>query len=82
MTESREIMDEEDAGYIAGLKKAFALVGELADFYRDNIVCGDDWSEEEQREFRLVKKAQENACRYAQVIIRKGEFESEEELPW
>ena len=69
-------------GYENGLKKAFVLVGELADFYRDNIVCGEDWPEEEKREFQKMKKAQENACRYAQVIIRKGEFKDEEELPW
>ncbi len=35
-----EIMDDYDAGFLAGRKKAYELVGELAEFYRDNIDCG------------------------------------------
>jgi hypothetical protein len=79
---SKEIMDNYDAGHLDGLKLAYALVGKLADFYKNNIVCGDDWPDEEKREFFRIKKGQENACRYAQHVIRTGTFRDEEELPW
>ncbi len=77
-----EIMDDHDAGFEAGLKKAYELVGELAIFYRDNIECGDDWPEEEKISFKKELQAQVNACRYAQYVIQKGTLDEEDELPW
>lgn len=77
-----EIMDDYDAGFIAGRKKAYELVGELAVFYRDNIDCGDDWPEDEKIAFKKELQAQVNACRYAQYVIQRGTFDEEDELPW
>jgi len=72
-------MDEEDAGYIDGLKKAYELVGNLADFYKNQKeTYGGDHTCGTWKEFQ----GQENACRYAQHVIRKGEWNEEEELPW
>ena len=69
-------------GYENGLKKAFVLVGQLAEFYRDNIDCGEDWPEDEKIAFKKELQAQVNACRYAQHVIRKGTWDEEDELPW
>ena len=79
---NRIVALKEDLAYEAGLKKAFELIGQLADFYRDNIDCGDDWPEEEKKAFAKEKQAQVNACKYAQHVIRKGVWDEEDELPW
>lgn len=73
---SKTIMDEEDAGYVDGLKKAYELVGKLAEFY-------DKQKEITNEDKQLSNlQAQVNACRYAQFVIRKGEWKDGEELPW
>jgi len=69
-------------GYENGMKRAFELVGELAVFYRDNVVCGDDWPDEEKVDFNKEIKANINTCRYAQHVIRTGHFNEKDELPW
>ena len=57
----KTVVIKEDLAYEAGLKKAFELVGQLADFYRDNIDCGEDWPEEEKKAFKKELQAQVNA---------------------
>jgi len=76
---NRKLALMEDLAYKRGLEKAFDLVGQLADFYKNNIVCGDDWSEEEKAIFKKEIQAQVNACKYAQVVIQQGEYKDEEE---
>ena len=76
------IIDDYDAGFQAGLEKAYDLIGKLAVFYRDNIVCGDDWPDEEKKSFNRELKAQVNACRYAQYVIQSGEFDEEDDTVW
>ena len=75
-------MDDYDAGYTAGRKRAFHLVGDLADFYENNIVCGEDWPDDEKVDFKEKLKAQVNACRYAQHVIKTDKWSEEEEYPW
>ena len=81
-----EIMDDYTYGFTAcfveGNKKAFDLLGQIDDFYENNIVCGEDWPEDEIKKFKGEIKAQVNACKYAQVVIQNGKLEDEEELPW
>ena len=79
---NRIVALKEDLAYEKGLKKAYELVGELAEFYRDNIDCGDDWPEDEKIAFKKELQAQVNACRYAQYVIQRGKFNEEDELPW
>ena len=69
-------------GFEEGRKRAFDLVGELADFYKNNIGIDESVSEEEKAIFKKGLQHQVNACRYAQHVIRKNEFGGEEELPW
>ena len=77
-----QIMDDHDAGYIAGLQRAFELVGKLAEMYKDGIECGVEWPEAEKVTFKKELQAQVNACRYAQHVIQRGVWEEERELPW
>ena len=81
-TMTKPIMDEEDAGYVAGLKKAHELVGKLAHCYGNEIAVDSNASDEEKAIHERICKAQENACKYAQHVIRVGEWKDEEELPW
>lgn len=77
-----EIMNDHDAGIEAGRKRAHDLVGELADFYANNIGIDEKASDEEKVEHKMKCQAQANACRYAQHVIRVNSFREEEELPW
>ena len=79
---SKEIMDDFDAGLLEGRKHAWDLVGELADFYKNEIVCGDDWPEEEKEAFKKEIQAQVNALQYARHVIKVGSFDEEMEFPW
>lgn len=68
-----------DEGFTSGLKRAFELVGELGDFYDNQVIV--DAPPEELRQHARDRKQQVNACRYAQHVIRKNSF-GEEDLPW
>ena len=68
-----------DEGFINGLKRAFELVGQLGDFYDNQVIV--DAPPEELRQHAHGRKQQANACRYAQHVIRKNSF-GEEDLPW
>jgi len=78
--------DDYHAGYVSGLKKAYALVGLLADYYANKVVCEDDLPahytvELKRKAFEEQREAQVNACKYAQHVIRAGERNEEEERP-
>lgn len=75
-------MDDYDAGVIAGMKLSFELVGKLAHCYGNEIAIDKSASDIEKEQHKKICKAQENACRYAQHVIRVGEWKNEEELPW
>ena len=75
-------MDDYDAGVIAGMKLSFELVGKLANCYGNEIGIDDTASDEEKTMHEKICKAQENACKYAQHVIRVGEWKDGEELPW
>mgnify|MGYP001170387668 FL=1 len=68
-------------GFEEGRKRAFELVGELADFYEVGIGIDEDASDKEKKEHERDCKLQTNACRYAQVVIRNNSF-GDEDLPW
>ena len=68
-------------GYEAGRKRAFELIGELAEFYEHEVGIDEDASDEEKRLHENSRRNQVNACRYAQHVIRKNSF-GEEDLPW
>ena len=68
-------------GFEAGRKRAFELIGELADFYENGIGIDEDASDEEKKEHKRDCQLQTNACRYAQVVIRNNSF-GDEDLPW
>ena len=78
----KEIMDDHEAGKIDGLKLAFDLMGQLGDFYANNIGIDERASDEEKELHKNVCQAQANACRYGQHVIRQGEWKDEGELPW
>jgi len=68
-----------DKGFINGLKRAFELVEQLGDFYDNQVIV--DAPPEELRQHARDRKQQANACRYAQHVIRKNDFNNED-LPW
>ena len=68
-------------GFEAGRKRAFELIGELADFYENGIGIDEDASDKEKKEHKRDCQLQTNACRYAQVVIRNNSF-GDEDLPW
>ena len=68
-------------GFEAGRKRAFELIGELADFYENGIGIEEDASDGEKKQHERDCKLQTNACRYAQIVIRNNSF-SDEDLPW
>ena len=70
-----------NTGFEAGRKRAFELIGELADFYENGIGIDEDASDEEKKEHKRDCQLQTNACRYAQVVIRNNSF-GDEDLPW
>jgi hypothetical protein len=77
-----EIMNDHDAGVEAGRARAHALVGELAEFYANNTgIINERASDEEKVEHQKIRKAQENACRYAQYVIKINKVREEEESP-
>ena len=79
---NRIVALKEDLAYEAGLKKAYELVGQLANFYKDNIVCGDDWPDRRKKAFKKERQAQVNACKYAQHVIQEGVWDDEEDECW
>ena len=68
-------------GFVSGLKRAFELVGQLAEFYENGLKVSEELSEEEKRLHENSNRGRANACRYAQHVIRKNSF-GEEDLPW
>ena len=68
-------------GFEAGRKRAFELIGELADFYENGIGIDEDASDKEKKQHERDCKLQTNACRYAQIVIRNNSF-GDEDLPW
>ena len=68
-------------GFEQGRKRAFELIGELADFYENGIGIDENASDEEKKEHKRDCQLQTNACRYAQVVIRNNDF-GDEDLPW
>jgi hypothetical protein len=82
MTKNKEVMDDHDAGVIAGMKLAYELVGKLAHCYGNDIGIDKTASDEERAAHERICKAQESACKYAQHVIQVGEWKDEEELPW
>ena len=70
-----------DIGFEDGLKRAFELVGDLAEFYETRCKVSNEASEEEKRLHENANRGRANACRYAQHVIRKNSF-GEEDLPW
>ena len=69
------------SGFEAGRKRAFELIGELAEFYENGVGISEDASDEEKKEHKRDCQLQTNACRYAQVVIRNNDF-GDEDLPW
>lgn len=67
-----------DRGYQAGvkdgMKRAWTLVGELRDFYRDEIDITSEASKEEKLRFKRDIQAQVNALNFARVVIQDGKF--------
>jgi hypothetical protein len=68
-------------GYEAGRKRAFELIGELADFYEHGCGIAEDASDEEKLLDKNSRTSQVNACRYAQIVIRQNDF-TDADLPW
>ena len=68
-------------GYEAGRKRAFELIGELADFYEHGCGIAEDASDEEKLLDKNSRTSQVNACRYAQIVIRHNDF-TDADLPW
>ena len=68
-------------GYEAGRKRAFDLIGELADFYEDGYGIDENASDEEKLLDKNSRTSRVNACRYAQVVIRQDDF-TDADLPW
>jgi hypothetical protein len=68
-------------GYEAGRKRAFELIGELADFYEHGCGIDEDASDEEKLLDKNSRTSQVNACRYAQIVIRQNDF-TDADLPW
>ena len=67
-------------GYEAGRKRAFELIGELADFYEHGCGIAEDASDEEKLLDKNSRTSQVNACRYAQIVIRQNDF-TDADLP-
>ena len=63
-----------DIGFVDYLKRAFELVGQLAEFYENGLKVSDDLSEEEKDSYENSNRGRANACRYAQQVIRKNSF--------
>lgn len=70
-----------DKGYEEGRKRAFHLLGELADFYEHGCGIAEDASDEEKLLDKNSRTSQVNACRYAQIVIRQNDF-TDADLPW
>ena len=68
-------------GFEEGRKRAFELIGELAEFYENGVGIDENASDEEKKEHKRDCQLQTNACRYAQVVIRNNSF-GDEDLPW
>ena len=68
-------------GYEAGRKRAFELIGELADLYEHGCGIAEDASDEEKLLDKNSRTSQVNACRYAQIVIRQNDF-TDADLPW
>ena len=68
-------------GYEEGRKRAFHLIGELAEFYDNGVGIDENASDKEKKQHERDCKLQTNACRYAQVVIRNNSF-GDEDLPW
>jgi hypothetical protein len=68
-------------GFEAGRKRAFELIGELADFYEHGCGIAEDASDEEKLLDKNSRTSQVNACRYAQIVIRQNDF-TDADLPW
>lgn len=71
----------DDAGYNrgfdAGMKRAWSLLGELAEFYKNNIIPHRDSSQEEKKRFGEDIQKQVNALHYGRFIIQKGSMGDE-----
>ena len=70
-----------DKGFEEGRKRAFELIGELAEFYENGVGIDEDASSAEKKEHKRDCQLQTNACRYAQHVIRNNSF-GDEDLPW
>lgn len=70
-----------EKGYEKGRKRAFELIGELADFYEHGCGIAEDASDEEKLLDKNSRTSQVNACRYAQIVIRQNDF-TDADLPW
>ena len=68
-------------GYEAGRKRAFELIGELAEFYENGVGIDEDASDEKKLLDKNSRTSQVNACRYAQIVIRQNDF-TDADLPW
>ncbi|RPG65061.1 MAG: hypothetical protein CBC02_008220 [Flavobacteriaceae bacterium TMED42] len=68
-------------GFEEGRKRAFDLLGELADFYEHGYGIDEDASDEEKLLDKNSRTSQVNACRYAQIVIRQNDF-TDADLPW
>ena len=68
-------------GYEEGRKRAFHLLGELADFYEHGCGIDENASDEEKLLDKNSRTSQVNACRYAQIVIRQNDF-TDADLPW
>ena len=68
-------------GYEAGRKRAFDLIGELADFYDHGYGIDENASDDEKLLDKNSRTSQVNACRYAQIVIRQDDF-TDADLPW
>jgi flagellar biosynthesis/type III secretory pathway protein FliH len=69
------------SGFEEGRKRAFELIGELADFYEHGCGIAEDASDEEKLLDKNSRTSQVNACRYAQIVIRQNDF-TDADLPW
>ena len=81
ITEHVEYERGYNKGYEEGRKRAFYLLGELADFYEHGCGIDEDASDEEKLLDKNSRTSQVNACRYAQIVIRQNDF-TDADLPW
>ena len=58
-------------GYEAGRKRAFELIGELAEFYENEVGIDEDASDEEKRLHENSRRNQVNACRMLNTSFAK-----------